>query len=53
VRGRIMKELVKRWTVHGKRVEEEFPHKNVKNIVEWMAKEKLIVMQKWVVLIAE
>ena len=53
VRGWIMKQLVKYWKLNIAKVEEEFPHKEVKDIIAGMVKEDLIVMKKWVISIAE
>lgn len=53
VRGRTMKQLVKYWTLNITKVEEEFPHKEVKEIITWMVKEKLITLKRWIVSIAE
>ncbi len=53
VRWRIMKQLVKKWSLHVQDVQEEFPHKEVKNIVKGLQQEGLIQLKKWVLVIAE
>lgn len=53
VRGWILKYLVKNTFCTIKTIQEEFPKKEVKMIVAWMAKDGLITMRKWRILIAE
>lgn len=53
VRGWTMKQLVKYWKLPFEKVEEEFPHKEVKEILNGMVKEKLITVQRWVISISE
>ena len=54
VRGWIMKQLTTRnEQLKTKEVEEEFPRKNVKEIIEWMKKEWLITICKWIIKIQE
>lgn len=53
VRWWTMKQLVKHWSLNIKDIENEFPQKEVKKIIQELQKEKLIQIKKWVVLIAE
>ncbi len=53
VRGWTMKQLVKKWSLSMQDIQEEFPHKEVKDIVKGLQKEGLIVIKKWVILISE
>jgi len=53
VRWWTMKQLVKKWSLNIKDIEEEFPHKEVKKIVKDLQKEGLIQIKKWIVSIAE
>ena len=53
VRWWTMKQLVKHWKINIKNIEEEFPLKEVKNIVKELQKEGLILIKKWILLIAE
>ena len=53
VRGRVMKQLVKSVECKVKSVEDEFPKKNVKHILQWMKEEWLIHIKKWILTIAE
>ena len=53
VRGWIMKYLVKHWELNIKAIEEEFPWKKVKEIINPMEKEWLITIKNWVISIAK
>jgi len=53
VRGRTMKQLVKYWKLNIQKIEEEFPHKEVKKILAGMVKEWLVVFKKWIIEISE
>jgi len=53
VRGRTMKQLVKHGILSIQDIEEEFPRKEVKNILKELQKEKLIQIKKWIIRIAE
>ena len=53
VRGWVLKKMIKDEELRIKDVGEEFPHKNIKNILEGMKKEWLIHIKKWIITIAE
>lgn len=53
VRWRLIKKLVKSVECKVKRVEDEFPKKDVKKILQWMKEEWLIVITKWKITIQE
>lgn len=54
VRGRILRQLTtNNLQLTVKKINDEFPHKEVKKIVAGMVKEGLIVMKKWVITISE
>jgi A/G-specific adenine glycosylase len=53
VRWWIMKQLVKKWSLSIKDIQEEFPKKNIKDIVKGLQKESLIQIKKWILSIAE
>lgn len=53
VRWWIMKQIIKYGNMSLTSVQEEFPHKKVKNIVNDLQKEGLIQIKKWVLSIAE
>jgi hypothetical protein len=48
-----MKYLVKHWELNIKAIEEEFPWKKVKEIINPMEKEWLITIKNWVISIAK
>ncbi len=53
VRWWTMKQLVKKWMIEIKDVQEEFPHKEVKSIIKGLQQEGLIQMKKWILTIAQ
>lgn len=53
VRGWIVKKIVKQKTLNIKEIQEEFPHKKIKNIVKDLQKEGLIQVKKWVVSVSD
>ena len=53
VRWWTMKQLTKNWELKIENIQEEFPHKNVKNILKGLQKEGLIKVSKWVITITE
>lgn len=53
VRWWTMKQLIKNWELKIENVQEEFPHKEVKDIVKDLQQEGLIQLKKWVLMIAE
>jgi A/G-specific adenine glycosylase len=53
VRWWTIKQLIKNWELKIENVQEEFPRKDVKEIVKGLQKEWLIKVSKWVITIAE
>lgn len=53
VRWWTMKQLIKNWKLKIENIQEEFPYKDVKNIVKGLQKEWLIQIKKWIVSISE
>lgn len=53
VRWWTMKQLVKKWILDIKDIQEEFPRKEVKDILKGMQDEQLIQIKKWIVSIKE
>ena len=53
VRWRTMKQLVKNGKINISAIEEEFPHKAVKNIIKELKQEGLIKLTRWILTIAE
>ena len=53
VRGNALKRIIENWKLKMEDLQADFPHKDVKQILQGMKEESLIHIKKWVVTIAE